>query len=309
MKKIYNMLTVAAVALLATACNDTDAQYDIPIVGAPQLVSATPETSEPLLFGEQTFTITFDKNIGFATANASKITLNGTPVKKALVLGAAPTLTITADVDFKKTQNLVIPAGLIVGSQGAPYDKEINLTWTIGSLPSNDATAITQKLGWGWNLGNHFDTSGDAIKNGWGYWDGVDKMTAAPFQTLASVGAKTLRMPVTWTDHMNESNVISADYLNEVAAAVDLAIGAGLNVIINTHHDSFEQLALPTTATSSSSRLSTRFTPATTGAAAQMRSMPCSTSGTSMPSMPSVPQEATTPHAGLPLLATPPTST
>lgn len=33
---------------------------------------------------------------------------------------------------------------------------------------------------------------------------------------------------------------ISADYLNEVAGAVDKALAAGLNVILNTHHDSFE---------------------------------------------------------------------
>jgi endoglucanase len=236
-----NILTVAAVALLATACADTDAQYDIPDVAAPVLVSESPAVaSDVLLFGEKVITVKFDKNIGFASKNVEKITLNGSPVKNAVVLGASTDLTITADVNFDKTQTLKIPAGLIVGPQGKTYDQDITLTWTINDLADNEATAMTKKLGWGWNMGNHFDTSGDAIKNGWGYWDGVTTVTEAPFKKLASVGAKTVRMPVTWTDHMGEGNIINADYLDEVAAAVDLAIGAGLNVILNTHHDSFE---------------------------------------------------------------------
>ncbi len=240
LNKIFNTLSIAAVALLATACNDTDAQYSIPTIGAPELVSSTPEAGSMILGGEQTFTVTFDKNINFVSANASKITLNGTSIKKAAVYGASPTLTIVADTDFSKSKTLVIPAGLITGPQGNAYNQEITLTWSISDLPSNTATAMTAKLGWGWNLGNHFDTSGDAISKGWGYWDGVVTMTEAPFQTLAGVGAKTVRMPVTWTDHMDDGYVIKADYLDEVAGAVDKAIAAGLNVILNTHHDSFE---------------------------------------------------------------------
>jgi endoglucanase len=68
----------------------------------------------------------------------------------------------------------------------------------------------------------------------------VATITAAPFQTLAGVGAKTVRIPTTWTNHMDENYNISADYLNEVAGVVDKALAAGLNVILNTHHDSFE---------------------------------------------------------------------
>ena len=60
LKNIFNTLSVAAVALLATACNDTDAQYDIPVVGAPEFVSATPADDAALLFGEKTFTVKFD---------------------------------------------------------------------------------------------------------------------------------------------------------------------------------------------------------------------------------------------------------
>ncbi len=240
LNKIFNTLSIAAVALLATACNDTDAQYSIPKVGAPEFVSSTPEEGSIILGGEQTFTVTFDKNIGFSSANTPLITLNGVSVESATVLGASPTLTITADADFSKTKTLVIPAGLILGPQGDPYDKEITLTWNITEPGSNDATAMTKTLGWGWNLGNHFDTSGEAISKGWGYWDGVKTITSAPFQTLAGAGAKTVRMPVTWTDHMDDDDVIKADYLDEVAGAVDKAIAAGLNVILNTHHDSFE---------------------------------------------------------------------
>lgn len=232
---IFNTLSLAAVALVATACQDTDAQIDIVNVDAPAFVSVTPDASEPMLFGEKTILVKFDKNIGFATKNAGKITLNGTPVKSAKVVGVSTDLTIVADVDFSKTQALHIPAGLIVGPQQKTYDQDIDVTWTIKDLPSNEATAMTQKLGWGWNLGNHFDTS-DVT---WGYWDGATP-SAALFQRLAGAGAKTVRIPVTWTCHMDAANVIDAAYLDEVKGVVDLALNANLNVILNTHHDSFE---------------------------------------------------------------------
>ena len=245
LNKIFNTLSIAAVALFATACADTDAQYSIPQVGAPEYVSITP-ASGALVYGAKTITVTFDKNINFMTKNTSQITLNGVPVKKALVLGASNTLTISVDVDFNKTQKLVIPAGLITGPQGDPYNEEISMTWTITDLPSNKATEMTKKLGWGWNLGNHFDTSDMT----YGYWDGVESADVAPFTSLVAAGAKTVRIPATWTNHIKEGTGISddaplewkdADYLDEVAGVVDKALAAGLNVILNTHHDSFEK--------------------------------------------------------------------
>ena len=240
LNKIFNILSIAAVALIATACNDTDAQYSIPDVEAPQFISASVTEEKPVFYGETTIEVAFDKNVNFASKNAGQITLNGNSADKALVLGASSVLTITKTLDFCNTITLHIPAGLITNAQGKAYNQDIDATFNVKQMPSNAATEITQQLGWGWNLGNHFDTSGEAIEKGWGYWDQVGIMTAAPFQTLAATGAKTVRMPATWTDHMDDSYTINADYLNEVAGAVDLALNAGLNVILNTHHDSFE---------------------------------------------------------------------
>ena len=236
LKNIFNTLSLAAVALVATGCEDTDAQTDVLEVDAPTLVSITPDETSVLLFGEKTITVTFDKNINFATKNTSLITLNGKSVKYANVAGVSKSLTIKADVNFDKTQKLHIPAGLIVGPQYKTYNQDIDVTWSIKPLADNAATQMTKKLGWGWNLGNHFDTSDTQ----WGYWDGVATITAAPFNTLAGAGAKTVRIPVTWTNHMDATNTIDAAYLTEVADVVDKALAANLNVIINTHHDSFE---------------------------------------------------------------------
>lgn len=240
LRNIFNTLSLAAVALIATACQDTDAQISIDEVDAPNFVSAELTEEKPIFFGETTIKVNFDKNIGFATMNTDEITVNGKPVSKAWVAGIASALTVTTTLDFCNQIALHIPAGLVVGPQGKTYDQDINVTFNVKEMPSNNATAVTQMLGWGWNLGNHFDTSGDAISKGWGYWDKVDIMTDAPFQTLAGAGAKTVRIPTTWTDHMDENYTINADYLNEVAGCVDKAIAAGLNVILNTHHDSFE---------------------------------------------------------------------
>lgn len=236
LNNIFSILSLAAVALANTGCQDTDAQVNIPDVNAPIFVSVTPDTDDALLYGEKTIQVAFDKNIGFATKNTSLITLNNVPVKKASVIGASNILTIVADVDFKKQQTLHIPAGIVVGPSKKVNADAIDITWTPATLAAdNPAVAMTKKLGWGWNLGNHFDTSDTQ----WGYWDGATP-TAATFQAIANAGGKTVRIPVTWTNHMDAGHVIAANYLDEVAGVVDLALAAGLNVILNTHHDSFE---------------------------------------------------------------------
>lgn len=90
-------------------------------------------------------------------------------------------------------------------------------------------------LGLGWNLGNHFDTSNMQ----WGYWDHATP-TADLYKGLAAAGFNSVRLPITWTNHMDATNKIDPAYMSEVAANVDNALAAGLKVIVNTHHDSFE---------------------------------------------------------------------
>ena len=235
LKNIFNTLSLAAVALIATACQDTDAQIDITPVDAPQFVDAALTEEKLVYFGETTIKVAFDKNIGFATKNASKITVNGAPADQALVIGVSKELTIVKTLDFCNTIEVYIPAGIIVGPQGLTCNQDIKLTFQVSDLPDNTAMAMTHQLGWGWNLGNHFDTSDTQ----WGYWDGATPSDALFFNLMLN-GAKTVRIPTTWTNHMDGNYTISADYLNEVAGVVDMALRNGLNVILNTHHDSFE---------------------------------------------------------------------
>ena len=75
LNKIFNTLSIAAVAFFATACADTDAQYEIPVVGAPEYVSVTPSEDGVLLFGEKTIKVKFDRRVFFVTKNTSQITL------------------------------------------------------------------------------------------------------------------------------------------------------------------------------------------------------------------------------------------
>lgn len=233
LKNIISTFCATAALIGLAGCTDTDAQYDQIPMATPELRLVSPSADSDLIFGERVFEVTFQENIGFASNNTSQITLDGKPVKKALVLGASKTLTIYADVDFSTSHTLHIPAGLVVTADKKAYNETIDRTWTF-TMPENNATAMTKKLGWGWNLGNHFDTS-DVT---WGYWDKATP-TANLYKNLKAAGVSTVRIPATWTCHMTD-NVIDKDYLNEVAKNVDWALGAGLNVILNTHHDSFE---------------------------------------------------------------------
>ncbi len=231
---ILSAFCAAAVLFGLAACADTDAQYEVKPMEAPEFLSGSPSTQESILLGERTIKLKFNEKINFVSDNASLITFDGKPVKKALVMGASDELTITVDAGFDDAHSLHVPAGLVKTADGQSYDKDIDMSWSLPALPGNVATQMTERLGFGWNLGNHFDTSNME----WGYWDGATP-TQSLYTGLAAAGVKTVRIPVTWTAHMSDG-VIDAAYLDEVSQNVDWAIAAGLNVIVNTHHDTFE---------------------------------------------------------------------
>ena len=169
------------------------------------------------------------------------ITLNGT--KLTAVSGSTTTMDVVIALPTLQrgvNYTLDIPQGAFIGkvdNQAQAPALSVNFTTKAEPTPlSNETTALMQMLGWGWNLGNHFETSDMS----WGYWDGVEAISAELFNNIAAAGAKTVRIPVTWDIHMEADGTIKADFLNEVAGAVDKALAANLYVIINSHHDSYE---------------------------------------------------------------------
>ena len=105
-----------------------------------------------------------------------------------------------------------------------------------GSTP----VEVAASLGVGWNLGNQMDaySNGVSSETAWGN----PKATQALFDTLKARGFSTVRIPVTWLGHIGEAPdyKIEEDWLNRVNELVDMAERAGLNVIVNIHHDGGE---------------------------------------------------------------------
>ena len=99
---------------------------------------------------------------------------------------------------------------------------------------------LTKAMTTGWNLGNTFDATG---KNGMGSetsW-GQPLTTKAMIDGLAESGIKTIRIPVSWHNHITDAQTYTIDpqWMKRVKAVVDWAIEDGLYVIINSHHDNY----------------------------------------------------------------------
>jgi endoglucanase len=85
---------------------------------------------------------------------------------------------------------------------------------------------------YGWNLGNTLEPP-----SGEGTWNNPPA-TEAMINAVADAGFNTIRIPVAWNSHANQSTyVIQASWLNRVKQVVDWSLDAGLTVVINTHWD------------------------------------------------------------------------
>lgn len=108
---------------------------------------------------------------------------------------------------------------------------------------------LVKDMGFGWNLGDTLDVC-NADRDGDGKIDessetvdetlwGNPKATQELFNRLKSDGVKSVRIPVTWRDHMSDAPEYKVDeaWMNRVQEVVNYARNAGMYVIINIHHD------------------------------------------------------------------------
>ncbi|MER6289448.1 cellulase family glycosylhydrolase [Streptomyces sviceus] len=94
-----------------------------------------------------------------------------------------------------------------------------------------------------WNMGNTLDAIPD--ETSWGN----PVATKALFDTIKNQGFRSVRIPVTWTDHQSSTApyTIDATWMNRVKQVVDWALADGLYVVLNVHHDSWQWIAtMPT---------------------------------------------------------------
>ena len=112
-------------------------------------------------------------------------------------------------------------------------------------LPANMRDITTQQIvydmGIGINLGNTLEACGDwvspktqvAYETCWGSPIITEEMIAA----YAAAGFRSVRIPVAWSNLMQEDYTIHPDLMNRVQQIVDWVIGNGMYALVNIHWD------------------------------------------------------------------------
>ena len=179
--------------------------------------------------GEQTFTVTSSDPFYVMDTKLDWISA----VKGAKDADNKTVVTVTVQENTMKVRR---QATLYVSTGKEKASVEI-----VQKAPGEDggplAMQLPYKLGIGWNLGNHFDaySNGVSSETAWGN----PKATQFTFDRVKTAGFKTVRIPVTWLGHIGEAPDYKIDeaWLDRVAQVVGYAEKAGLNAVVNMHHD------------------------------------------------------------------------
>lgn len=108
---------------------------------------------------------------------------------------------------------------------------------------NKEGICFVKQLGAGINLGNSLDVyklrkrKPDAsIEDFETYW-GNPPATEQLMEAIHSGGFSTVRIPVSWGEHMDKEGNVDPDWMARVTQLVDYALKQGLYVILNTHHE------------------------------------------------------------------------
>lgn len=108
-------------------------------------------------------------------------------------------------------------------------------------IPDNDAMKFVKDMRLGWNLGNTFDAVDDSgsIANDLDLesaWVGT-KTTRSLIDNVKNAGFNTVRVPVSWHNHIDSDFNINEPFMDRVQQVVDYVIDNDMYCIINIHHD------------------------------------------------------------------------
>ena len=109
----------------------------------------------------------------------------------------------------------------------------------------------------GWNLGNTLDATPGG-ETGWG-----NPVTSkAMIDAVKAAGFNTVRLPVTWKDHLGPAPDYAIDptWLSRVDEVVTYVLSDGMYAILNTHHDEWVSLMPDADQTQISAQLSKLWT-------------------------------------------------
>lgn len=228
-------------AALFCSCGEKENETPVPEQEAPTTMTVTPTSYEASVDGgEFTVSVTAPAR-PTAVASQKWVTVtDGTyskykidyPVKVA----SNETYEERAAVVTIKSGSFSQEVAISQPAKEKPVEPETPTDPTEGD---NDAWKMAKTLGLGLNLGNQMDAfDGKTEMAIEGYWTNGQKLTQAVFTGLKSKGFKSVRIPITWLGHIGEAPDYKIDdRLDRVAELVDWAEKAGLNTIINIHHD------------------------------------------------------------------------
>ena len=132
--------------------------------------------------------------------------------------------------DEVNTTGLPLSDGIVIPKINAPA---LN-------LPDNEGVLFVNDLGIGFNLGNTFDAYLDPAPSNemdtetcWHHTYTTQQM----IKDIHAYGFDTIRIPVSWHNHVDADVTISEQWLDRIAEVVDWAIDDGMYVILDIHHD------------------------------------------------------------------------
>lgn len=108
-----------------------------------------------------------------------------------------------------------------------------------------DPLAAAREMGTGINIGNSLDVErvrqyipNAGIEDFERFW-GNPPITPQLIKAIRDKGFSTVRIPVSWGEHMGEDGTVDPEWMKRVEQVVSEALGEGLYVILDTHHESW----------------------------------------------------------------------
>ncbi len=130
--------------------------------------------------------------------------------------------------------------GVNPGEAGSKLDEYIAAQETAnsGAITSPvDPVELCGRITVGWNLGNSLDATGSGMSSETSW--GNPKTTRELILKVKEAGFDAVRIPTTWYNHLDSDFNISEEWLARVQEVVDYAYDEGMYVILNVHHENW----------------------------------------------------------------------